>query len=127
MELTALLILSAIIPLKVENSHTFPIKGTEEVNTSFFLTKSPLLVQKPREAHFVHSNSSNATNVNHSIQVTPCSLAELVKLLLFTHDILTNKNKFISQKTLILVLLNMKKIILNFYIYVMILQAVGHQ
>lgn len=44
-ELTALLILSAIMPLKVENSHTFLIKGMEEVNTSFFfLTKSPLLV-----------------------------------------------------------------------------------
>lgn len=76
-----------------------------------------------RKSHFLHSSASNATNVVHSVQVTPCPLAELVKLVLFTHDILTNKNLFISQKTPILVLLHMKKIILNFYIYVMILRS----
>lgn len=57
MELTALLILSAIIPLRVGNSHTFLIKEMEEVNTFFPHKVTAFGAKAKRKAHFVHSNS----------------------------------------------------------------------
>lgn len=63
-ELPALLILSAVIPLKAVNSHIFLIKGMEELNPYFFSHKVTAFSAKAeKEAHFIHTVSANGRSV----------------------------------------------------------------